>query len=235
MKRAIRWRWLVFVVAILMPAALPAAWGAPPAAPETSTSMAGYLENVTFEKLPGKERVTLAVSKQSGVTVENQPGNAVVVRLENLFVPEGLRRPLGDAALANVVRVTPVQKSADGRSWVLATIELKRKVPYSVRQEGMNVLIDFNVTSLASAAEPVPEKRRPRFSRAEGGVPRRRRSPRRMRQRSRRQTPGRRRRSIRAPGSLSTSRMPTSTRRYSGCWPNWGRSASLPATTSRGR
>ena len=100
MKRAIRWRWLVFVVAILMPAALPAAWGAPPAAPETSTSLAGYLENVTFEKLPGKERVTLAVSKQSGVTVENQPGNAVVVRLENLFVPEGLRRPLGDAALA---------------------------------------------------------------------------------------------------------------------------------------
>ncbi|MBE0557900.1 MAG: secretin and TonB N-terminal domain-containing protein, partial [Proteobacteria bacterium] len=80
-----------------------------------------------------------------------------VVRLENLFVPEGLRRPLGDAALATVVRVTPVQKSADGRSWVLATIELKRKVPFSVRQEGMNVLIDFNVASLASAAEPVPE------------------------------------------------------------------------------
>ena len=161
MKRAIRWTWLVFVVAILMPAALPAAWGASSTAPETSMSMAGYLENVTFEKLPGKERVTLAVSKQSGVTVENQPGNAVVVRLENLFVPEGLRRPLGDAVLANVVSVTPVQQSTDGRSWVLATIELKRKVPYSVRQEGMNVLIDFNVASLASAGEPVPEKPSP--------------------------------------------------------------------------
>ena len=154
MKRAIQWRWLVFVVAILMPAAV---WGASPAAPETAMSMAGYLENVTFEKLPGKERVTLAVSKQSGVTVESQQGNAVVVRLENLFVPEGLRRPLGDAALAAVLSVTPAQKSAEGRSWVLATIELKRKVPYSVRQEGMNVLIDFNVTSLASAAEPAPE------------------------------------------------------------------------------
>ncbi len=158
MKRAIRWTWLVFVVAILMPAGIPAAWGAPPAAQETSAPMAGYLENVTFEKLPGKERVTLAVSKQSGVTIEHQPGDAVVVRLENLFVPEGLRRPLGDGALANVVRVTPTQKLVDGRSWVLATIELKRKVPYSIRQEGMNVLIDFNVTSLASAAEPVAEK-----------------------------------------------------------------------------
>jgi len=153
MKRAIRWLWLVLLAAILT-AALPPVWGAPPAAPDAAvqTAGAGYLENVTFEKLPGKERVILTVSKQSGVTVENPPGSAVLVRLENLFVPEGLRRPLSDAALANVVRVTPVQKTADGRSWVIATIDLKQKVPYSVRQEGMNVLIDFNVTSVAAAA-----------------------------------------------------------------------------------
>ncbi len=158
MKRAIQW--LVFS-ALSMTAALPPVWAAPPAGTDTSTAMAGYLENVTFEKLQGKERVAFAVSKQSGVKVENQPGNAIVVRLENLFVPEGLRRPLGDAALANVVRVTPVQRSAEGRSWVIATIELKQKVPYSVRQEGMNVLIDFNVTAMASAAEPVPERNSP--------------------------------------------------------------------------
>jgi type IV pilus assembly protein PilQ len=158
MKRAIQWIWLVFLAAI-MTAALPPVWGAPPAAPDASvqTAGAGYLENITFEKLPGKERVTLTVSKQSGVTVENPPGSAVLVRLENLFVPEGLRRPLSDAALPNVVRVTPVQKTADGRSWVIATIDLKQKVPYSVRQEGMNILIDFNVTSVA-AAEPVQVK-----------------------------------------------------------------------------
>ena len=153
MKRAIQLIWLVFLAAI-MTAALSPVWGAPPTAPDSAvqTVGAGYLENVTFEKLPGKERVTLTESKQSGVTVENPPGNAVLVRLENLFVPEGLRRPLSDAALANVVRVTPVQKTADGRSWVIATIDLKQKVPYSVRQEGMNVLIDFNVTSVAAAA-----------------------------------------------------------------------------------
>ncbi|OIP89651.1 MAG: hypothetical protein COS57_00820 [Syntrophobacterales bacterium CG03_land_8_20_14_0_80_58_14] len=158
MKRAIRWAWLVFLAAI-MTMAFPLAWGATPGASDAAaqTVNAGYLENVTFERLPGKERVTLAVSKQSGVTVENQPGNAVLVRMENLFVPEGLRRPLSDAALANVVRVTPVQKTAEGRSWVIATIDLKQKVPYSVRQEGMNILIDFNVTSLA-AAGPAQEK-----------------------------------------------------------------------------
>ena len=155
MKRVIRWTWLAFVAAILAPPVLPAAWGATPAAPQTSAPTAGYLENVTFEKLPGKERVSLAVSKQSGVSVESQTGNSVVLRMENLFVPEGLRRPLGEGALANLVRVTPLQRSAEGRSWVLATVELKQKVPFSVRQEGMNVLVDFNVTTLASAMEPV--------------------------------------------------------------------------------
>ena len=159
MERSIRWAWLVFLTVITM-TALPPAWGANPAASAaaTQTVNAGYLENVAFEKQPGKERVILTVSKQSEVTVENQPGNAVAVRLENLFVPEGLRRSLEDPSLANVVRVTPVQKTADGRSWVLMTIDLRRKVPYSVRSEGMNVLIDFNVTSLASAAAPAPEK-----------------------------------------------------------------------------
>ena len=158
MKRAIRWGWLV-VLAAIMTTVLPPAWGVTLAAPDAAaqTVNAGYLENVTFERLPGKERVTLAVSKQSGVKVENLPGNAVQVSMENLFVPEGLRRPLSDAALANVVRVTPVQKTAEGRSWVIATIDLKQKVPYSVRQDGMNIVIDFNVTSVA-AAEPAPEK-----------------------------------------------------------------------------
>jgi type IV pilus assembly protein PilQ len=158
MKRAIRWAWLVFLAAI-MTTVLPPTWGATPGASNAAAQAvnAGYLENVTFERLPGKERVTLAVSKQSGVKVENLPGNAVQVNMENLFVPEGLRRPLSDPALANVVRVTPVQKTADGRSWVVATIDLKQKVPYSVRQDGMNIVIDFNVTSVV-AAESAQEK-----------------------------------------------------------------------------
>jgi type IV pilus assembly protein PilQ len=155
MRRAIERAGLVLFMMMIMPAILSPVREAPAATPEAAVS-AGYLENVTFEKMAGKERVTLSVTKLSGVTVENQPGNAVLVRMENLFAPEGLRRPLSDSALSNIVRVTPVQKAADGRSWVLAQIDLKQKVPYSVRQEGLNVLIDFNVTSLPSAGEPVP-------------------------------------------------------------------------------
>jgi type IV pilus assembly protein PilQ len=141
---------------VIVAAACPPAWGASAAGQKESAPAvtAGYLENVTFEKLPGKERVTLTVSRQSGVTVESQSGNAVVVRLENLFVPEGLRRSLADPTLVNVLRVTPVQKAGEGRSWVLATIDLQQKVPFSVRQEGMGVLIDFNVQNLAAASAP---------------------------------------------------------------------------------
>lgn len=159
MRRAIQSAWLVFFV-LLMTAAPPPAWGAPPAGPDATGQpvTAGYLENVAFEKQPGKERVILTVSKLSEVAVESPPGNTMVVRLENLFVPEGLRRSLEDPSFANVVRVTPVQKTGDGRSWVLAAIELRQKVPYSVRSEGMNVLIDFNVSSLASATAPAPQK-----------------------------------------------------------------------------
>ncbi|MBU2228568.1 MAG: hypothetical protein KJ936_13055 [Proteobacteria bacterium] len=161
MKRAIRWTGLVFLTAI-MTASFPPVWGAPSAAPDAAgpAVSAGYLENVAFEKLPGKERVILTASKLSAVTVENQPGNAVLVRLEDLFVPEGLRRALRDTTLANVIQVTPIQRTAEGRSWVLAQIDLKQKVPYSVRQEGMKVLIDFNVTSVA-AAVPAPDKTSP--------------------------------------------------------------------------
>jgi type IV pilus assembly protein PilQ len=157
MKRAIQWTWLAFLL-VGTTAALTPLWGASPAGPEASVPVAdaGYLENVAFEKLPGKERVSFTVSKQSGVTIESQTGNAVVLRLENLFVPEGLRRSLTDATFTNVVRVTPFQRSAEGRSWALVTIELKQRIPFGVRQEGMNVLVDFNVASLASAAVPVP-------------------------------------------------------------------------------
>lgn len=155
MKRSIRWAWLVCLAGVIA-TGLPPAWSATLAAPAAAvkTVGVGYLENVVFERFPGKERVTLAVSKQSGVTVEKQPGNAVLVRLKNLFVPEELRRPLDDPAMANILRVTPAPKAAEDLSWVVA-IELKQMVPYSVRQEGMNVLIDFNVASVAGAGIPV--------------------------------------------------------------------------------
>ena len=116
----------------------------------------GYLEDIRFEKLPVKERVTVTVSRQAGVRVESTDNRAVVMVLENVFVPEDLRKAFGEGKLSNIVRVTPVQKREGSRQWANLTIDLKERVPYSVRQEGNQVVLDFNVAALASAPSPAP-------------------------------------------------------------------------------
>jgi len=162
MKRARRWGNGIFFMAIVQSLFLLQAWGAGDVmkADPPKTAAAGYLENVSFEKLPGKERVKFSLSRQSVVVVEqagdnvsDQTGSAVSVRMENVFVPEGLRRALGETVLTNVIRVTPVQKSDKEGLWAIATIYLKQKAPFSIREEGLNVIVDFNVASLASHPE----------------------------------------------------------------------------------
>ena len=140
--------------------------GAPPeatntpqvSAPKEQTADFGYLESVTFEKMKGKERITIVASKQSGVDVETLAGNGVLVKMAKTFVPEELKRPLGEGKLANVINVVPAQKTSDGQQWAQITIALKERVPYSVSQAGKNVFIDFNVSSLESKLPEAQQK-----------------------------------------------------------------------------
>ncbi|MHB8090141.1 MAG: type IV pilus secretin PilQ [Syntrophales bacterium] len=157
MKRARRWGKGIFLTAIVQSLFLAQAWGAGDAIKTVppKTAEAGYLENVSFEKLPGKERVKFSLSRHSVVIVEQadpdanrQAGSAIAVRMDNIFVPEGLRRSLGETVLTNVIRVTPVQKSDKVSLWAIATIEMNQKAPFSIREEGNDVIVDFNVASL---------------------------------------------------------------------------------------
>ncbi len=123
------------------------------AAPAPQVTEVGYLENIVLENpVPGKERITVTVSRLSGAAVESQPGNALLLKLDNTFVPQDLRRPVGEGALRNVSRIVPAQKVLEGRQAAYLTIDLKERVPYSVRQEGQNVIIDFNVAGIADKA-----------------------------------------------------------------------------------
>lgn len=122
-----------------------------PVTAETAKVMAadaGYLENITFEKLKGKERVVLMLSRQSGATAEDRGEKAIAVKIENLFIPQDLRRAMGEGSLDNLIRAVPAQLTAGGRPQALIGMEMNRRVPYSVRQDGHNVIIDFNVASL---------------------------------------------------------------------------------------
>jgi len=86
--------------------------------------------------------------------VENQGATDVLVKLENTFVPDSLRKPLvGGEASTNVLRVEPAAQQSGGKQWTYVTIALKERVPYSIRQEGGNILVDFNVLSLAGAGQ----------------------------------------------------------------------------------
>jgi len=118
----------------------------------------GYLEDITFERGGGRERVTLMVSRQPVISIGEQVAGAVLIKLENMLVPEELRRPLGEGKFTNITAVSPTQEAFEGKQWVYLTIALKERVPYSIRQEGQKILIDFNVISLAEKITPGVEK-----------------------------------------------------------------------------
>lgn len=122
----------------------------------------GYLENIVLESpVPKEERIVIAVSKLSGAVEESQAGNTVLIKLENMFIPQDFRRPFGEDALQNIIRVVPDQRVLEGKQWAYMTIDLKENVPYRVRREGQNILIDFNLTGLAEksvAAGQGPDK-----------------------------------------------------------------------------
>jgi type IV pilus assembly protein PilQ len=108
----------------------------------------GYLESVILEKLPGKERIELVVSLQPLVTVDTQTNNILLVKLEDMFLPEGMRRVFSGTESSNLAHVTPAHQTIGGKQWIYLTVDLKQVVPYAIRQEGKSIYIDFNVSSL---------------------------------------------------------------------------------------
>ena len=122
---------------------------------EAAAPKISYLENVLFAKLPGKERISLVVSQQPVINVAGQTNGSLLVKLENSSAPENLLRNLGEGELNNILRVTPSQQQVNGKQWVYLTIDIKEIVPYAIKQDGQNVLIDFNISNLAEKKPPV--------------------------------------------------------------------------------
>jgi type IV pilus assembly protein PilQ len=122
---------------------------------EATVAKVGYLENVLLEKSSGKERINLIVSQQTAINVETQTNGSLLIKLENMFAPENMRRQFGEGELNNILHVTPVQQLVDGKQWIYLSVNIKKIVPYSIKQEGQSVLIDFNVSSLPEKKSPV--------------------------------------------------------------------------------
>jgi len=120
------------------------------------SSNVGYLENVLFEKSKGRERVSLIVSAQPLLAPPSiQSDNSLLIKLENLYAPDSMRQMLGKGELLNVTGAKAQQQTVGGKQWVYLTVYLKESVPYSIRQEGKAVLIDFNISGMeAKLASP---------------------------------------------------------------------------------
>jgi type IV pilus assembly protein PilQ len=109
----------------------------------------GYLNDVSFQKMEGKARIILTLSKKTVFNIEESSNHTIVMKLDNTSVAKELRRPLGEGLLENVARVLPDQKSVGQRPWVYLAIELRTRIPYSIKWEKENLLIDFNITAIA--------------------------------------------------------------------------------------
>ncbi|PKN75543.1 MAG: hypothetical protein CVU52_05955, partial [Deltaproteobacteria bacterium HGW-Deltaproteobacteria-10] len=108
----------------------------------------GNLENVLLEKLSGKERIHLVVSQKPVIDMRSKNNGSYLIKLENMTVPERLCRPLGEGELNNIISVTPSQQLIKGKRWVYLTVDIKKIVPFAIKQEGQNLYIDFNIASL---------------------------------------------------------------------------------------
>lgn len=118
-------------------------------ADENNGSGVGYLENILFEKLSGRERISLVVSQQPQVAPPSiQSDGNLLIRLDDLFAPEHMRNSVGEGRLLNVASVSAQQQMESGRHWVNLRIRLKENVPYTIRQDGKIIVIDFNISGV---------------------------------------------------------------------------------------
>jgi type IV pilus assembly protein PilQ len=165
MKKKIPWIMILIASAIFLgnteyAGSVPPEEKTPKEAPATTAQATelAYLENIILDRINGKERLSIVLSKQSSVTVESVGSNDLLVKMAKVFVPEELKRTFGEGKLSNILSVVPSQRTVDGEQWAFFTIALRERVPYKVNQEGQNILIDFDVRSLAAKSSEAEQK-----------------------------------------------------------------------------
>ncbi|MCX7815903.1 MAG: hypothetical protein N2317_00120 [Syntrophales bacterium] len=129
----------------------------------------GVLENVSLSLMDGRERVVVQATRLSGVQVEQKAKGEVVVKLDNVLIPDGKKKTWGEGILDNVVKVVSVQEEGVKDSpRALIYILVKAPVPFSVLQREKELMIDFNVGSLKNKKSDEIAKTQPSLPKVEG-------------------------------------------------------------------
>jgi type IV pilus assembly protein PilQ len=125
--------------------------------PASKAESMSSLEDVVFERINGKERITFVVSKLTAYNVARESAEILAVKLENVSVPPDKLKKLDDVALLSVDRIAATQETVDGKTWAYFKISMKEMVPYVVKDEGNKVYVDIDVSAVAEKKQAPPE------------------------------------------------------------------------------
>ncbi|MBW2557305.1 MAG: hypothetical protein JRD69_00440 [Deltaproteobacteria bacterium] len=116
-----------------------------------------YIKGVTLETMKGKEQVSILLSDAPDFDISRESGNALVIKLRGVSIPEGMEKEYSGGKLRNLKGVTLYQNTTKGGDEAYARVLLKRMVPYRYRKDGTKVIVDFDVSTLSYAAPPAAE------------------------------------------------------------------------------
>jgi len=124
------------------------------------TESLSSLEDVIFERLEGKERITFVVSKLTGYNVARESAETLAVKLENVQVPPDKIKKLDDVTLKSVDRIVATHETVDGRTWAYFKINMREMMPYVVKDAANKVFVDIDVSAMAEKKPVTAEVRR---------------------------------------------------------------------------
>ena len=116
-----------------------------------------YIKDVVFEKMKGKEQVSILLSDIPDFDISRKSGNALVIKLRGVSIPKGMKNEYSGDGLRNLKKLSLYQKTTEGENEAYASVLLKKMVPYRYRKDGTKVVVDFDVSTLSYAATPTAE------------------------------------------------------------------------------
>ncbi|HTZ38727.1 MAG TPA: hypothetical protein VMB77_01115 [Syntrophales bacterium] len=117
----------------------------------------GYVERISFDKATGKEKVVIATSKLSGYTASRETANSLVITLDKMNVPEGLRQKMTQGDLKVIEGVSATQTKTGEKPATAIKIDLREAVPHLVREEGNQLIVDIDTASVVQSSAMTSE------------------------------------------------------------------------------
>jgi type IV pilus assembly protein PilQ len=115
-----------------------------------------YIKDILLEAVKGKERLSIMLSEVPEFSISRQPDNALLIRLENTFLPDDFRGRHSEAELQNLKYIVLSQVSEGETREVHLSVSLNEMVPYRVSRDETRIDVNFDVVALASPSPKPP-------------------------------------------------------------------------------